>query len=135
MIFNENDFGKGADLSRSQLESTDETVVEIPAEPEEETDGLLNEEEVDGQPVLPGRVSRPPFHYGIDDYTNTANVLSNVAHQVDLIEEPTTIENVLGGEYSKEWKAAADLEYSALMDNQTWNLVELPEGKNVVGCK
>jgi len=74
-------------------------------------------------------LSRPPVCYGIDDYTNTANVLNNVAYQVDRIEEPTTIENV---QHSKEWKAAADLEYSALMDNQTW---ELPEGKNVFVCK
>ena len=80
-------------------------------------------------------MSRPPVRYGIDDYTNTANILSNVAHQVDRIEEPTTIENVLSGEYSKEWKAAADLEYSALMDNQIWSLVELPKEQNVVGFK
>ena len=80
-------------------------------------------------------MSRPLVCHGIDDYTNTVSILSNVAHQVDQIEEPTTFENALSGEYSKEWKAAADLEYSALMDNQTWSLVELPEGKNVVGCK
>ena len=49
----------------------------------------------------------------------------DVACQVNRIEEPTTIENALSGEYSKEWKAAADLEYSALMANQTWSLVEL----------
>ena len=61
--------------------------------------------------------------------------MSNVAHQVDRIVEPTTIENVRSGKYSKEWKAAADLEYSALMDNQTWNLVEVPEERNFVGCK
>jgi len=123
---------------RSESESTEEAVVEIPAEPEEETDDPLSKEKVNDQPVLPrrsGQESRPPIHYGIDDYTNTVNVLSNVAHQVDQIEEPTTIENALSGKYSKEWKAAADLEYSALMDNQTWNLVELPEGKDIVGCK
>jgi len=88
--------------------------VEIPAESEEETDDPVNEEEVDDQPVLPRcavRVSRPPVCYGIDDYTNTANVFNNVACQVDRIEEPTTIEDALSGEHSKEWKEAADIEY------------------------
>ena len=38
-------------------------------------------------------------------------------------------------DHSQEWKMAADLEYSSLMENQTWSLVKLPEGHNVVGCK
>jgi len=62
------------------LESTEETVVEVPAESEEEIDDPVNEGEVDDQSILPkcsGRVSRPPFPYSIDDYSNTANMLSN----------------------------------------------------------
>ena len=38
MIFNQDDFGKGTDSSRSELKSAEETVAEIPAEPEEKTD-------------------------------------------------------------------------------------------------
>ena len=30
------------------------------------------------------------------------------------------------------WKATMDEEYSALMDNNTWDLVPLPEGRNIV---
>jgi len=94
VIYNEDDFGKGADSSRSELESTEETVVEIPAESEEgnpaeseeEIDDPVSEGEVDDQPVLPRcsrQVSKPPVHYGIDNYTITVSILNNVAHQVD----------------------------------------------------
>ena len=36
---------------------------------------------------------------------------------------------------AKEWKLATDSEYSSLMENDTWDLVELPEGRTAVGCK
>ena len=38
VIFNEDDFGKSTDSGRSELESTEEAVVEVPAESEEEID-------------------------------------------------------------------------------------------------
>jgi len=30
---------------------------------------------------------------------------------------------------------AADDEYQSLLNNDTWELVDLPPGKNVIGCK
>ena len=48
------------------------------------------------------------------------------------VEEPKCIEEALK---SKEWKEAADSEYQSLMDNGTWNLVKLPDGRKPVGCK
>jgi len=41
VIFNEDDFGKGTDSSMSELESTEKTIVEVPAELEEEIDSTL----------------------------------------------------------------------------------------------
>lgn len=34
-----------------------------------------------------------------------------------------------------EWNKAMDEEVDALDKNDTWELVELPQGKNVIGCK
>ena len=51
---------------------------------------------------------------------------------VSQIGEPKCIEEALK---SKEWKEAADSEYQSLMDNGTWNLVKLPDGRKPVGCK
>ena len=44
------------------------------------------------------------------------------------------IKDALSGNHSKEWKSAADLEYSSLLENETWELVKLPEGHKTVGC-
>ena len=81
------------------------------------------------------RVSRPPVRYGIDEFTNTANVTSHIAYQAIKIVEPNTIYDAFNSDHSQEWKKAADLEYCSLMKNQTWSLVKLPKGRNVVGCK
>ncbi|CAI7821478.1 unnamed protein product [Closterium sp. NIES-53] len=42
--------------------------------------------------------------------------------------EPATVEEALSGP-QKEWKAAMDAEFNSLIENGTWELVELPEGR------
>ena len=78
VIFNENDFGKSTNANELELENIEETIAEIPAESEKEE----SEQEIDEQPEIElseplrrsQRVKRPPIHYGIDEFTNTANV-------------------------------------------------------------
>jgi len=36
---------------------------------------------------------------------------------------------------SNEWKIAIEQEYDSIIRNYTWKLVELPRGKQVIGCK
>ena len=106
----------------------------MPIESEKEE----SEQEIDEQPEPirhSHRESRPPVRYGIDEFTNTANFTSHIAYQAVKIEEPNTIDDALNSDYSQEWKKAADLEYSSLMENQTWSLVKPPKGRNVIGCK
>ncbi|MCO5559501.1 hypothetical protein L7F22_013102 [Adiantum nelumboides] len=45
---------------------------------------------------------------------------------------PTCFEDVIGNE---NWEIAMDEEMVALGVNQTWELVQLPEGKEAIGCK
>ena len=52
-------------------------------------------------------------------------MVGDVAHQ---IQEPTSMTEALTGQQAQEWKRAADLEYQALIENETWDLTELPEG-------
>lgn len=36
---------------------------------------------------------------------------------------------------SEKWKCAAQEEYDSLIKNGTWNLVDKPEGKKLIGCR
>lgn len=43
--------------------------------------------------------------------------------------------NIMEAFQSPAWTAAAQTEYDALLANNTWELVKLPEGRRAVGCK
>ena len=51
------------------------------------------------------------------------------------IDEPKSIKEAINGEHSVQWKEAMESEYLSLMQNDTWELVPLPEGQNIVGSK
>jgi histone deacetylase 1/2 len=42
--------------------------------------------------------------------------------------EPQIVEEALG---NKNWKEAVDIEYNALMNNNTWHLVPPKKGSNI----
>ena len=73
------------------------------------------------------RMRRPPNRF--DDECYVANDLT-----AD-INEPVNIDEAFSGEHSTEWKRAADSEFNSLIENDTWELVPLPEGKSIVGNK
>jgi len=47
-------------------------------------------------------------------------------------QEKPSLDAALG---NKNWCAAMENEFQALLKNQTWHLVPRPKGKNIVGCK
>ncbi|CAI7817427.1 unnamed protein product, partial [Closterium sp. NIES-53] len=49
--------------------------------------------------------------------------------------EPAIVEEALNGTQKKEWKAAMDAEFNSLIENGTWKLVELPEGRRPISSK
>ena len=49
--------------------------------------------------------------------------------------EPTDINEAMNGNNSKEWKDAMCSEFESLTKNHTWDLVDKPNDKNIVGCK
>ncbi|CAI7848270.1 unnamed protein product, partial [Closterium sp. NIES-54] len=49
--------------------------------------------------------------------------------------EPATVEDALSGPQKEEWKAAMDAEFNSLIENGTWELVELPEGRRPISSK
>ncbi|CAI5964029.1 unnamed protein product [Closterium sp. NIES-65] len=50
-------------------------------------------------------------------------------------EEPASMEEALAGPDREKWLASRDAEYQSLLENGTWDLVVLPEGKKAVQCK
>ena len=52
-----------------------------------------------------------------------------------IAEEPQNINEALNGQYADQWKEAAQNEFNSLIANGTWDLVDLPENKKLVGSK
>lgn len=63
------------------------------------------------------------------------NHVDHHAYNAYEVVEPATMEEALSGEHAREWQAAADVEYCSLLENETWDLVELPRGRKPIGCK
>ena len=49
--------------------------------------------------------------------------------------EPTDIKEALNGTNALRWKEAIENEYDSLIQNKTWDLVDVPADKNIIGCK
>ena len=61
------------------------------------------------------------------------NLTSSVVDNNEI--EPKNINEAFNGNNSKEWKDAMCSEFKSLTKNHTWDLVDMPEDKNIVGCK
>jgi hypothetical protein len=49
--------------------------------------------------------------------------------------EPITLVEVLQKKDGKHWKEAIDAKYNSLLQNKTWELVDILEGRKVIGYK
>jgi hypothetical protein len=72
------------------------------------------------------RVRSFPKRY--DDYVSSVALISNEG-------EPSCYQEAMEVSESAKWKEAMKEEMDALKKNETWDLVELPENRKVVGCK
>ena len=54
----------------------------------------------------------------------------------DIIDlEPSSYEEAMECKGSEKWLGAMEEEIQSFLNNQTWELVEKPKGKNIVDCK
>ena len=118
VTFNENDFKLNKDSVI--IESSVETQTKDDQPGENVTEQRRSSE----------RLKRPPVRYGLDEYE-----VNHYACNVVEIDEPANLKEAANSPFSKEWKIAADAEYQALIENNTWDLAKLPEGKTPIGCK
>jgi len=54
---------------------------------------------------------------------------------VAIFYEPITLVEVLQKKDGKHWKEAIDAKYNSLLQNRTWELVDILEGRKVIGYK
>src|SRR4051812_30266965 len=43
--------------------------------------------------------------------------------------------DAMKSENAEKWRQAAEVEYAALLENGTWEIVKLPPGKKPIGCR
>ena len=73
------------------------------------------------------RTIKTPTRYGFEDLVSYALITSS--------EDPTTFQEAIHNQEKSKWMGAMVEEIQSLHKNQTWDLVELPEGKRAIGCK
>ena len=127
VIFNESDFKRSSRKSECETQEPKKNIqINLDYQQEEVPDDDQSDANL---PRRSDRVRKPCIRYGIHEYVN------HVAFLAAEIEEPSTIEEALSGSNSKEWKTAADSEYQSLIENDTWELVNLPPDQKAIGCK
>ena len=100
------------------------------AVPEVVPDQAVQEEPTAEVPQRPQCDRKAPDRLGVitGDWWEFANIA------VDS-DEPQTHKEALSCEKAEHWRKAIDNEMNSLVANHTWDLVDLPEGKKVVGSR
>ncbi|KAG5881344.1 hypothetical protein JTB14_020594 [Gonioctena quinquepunctata] len=53
----------------------------------------------------------------------------------DVDVDPANVDEALSGPEKEQWRQAMEEEYQSFMDNEAWEITEVPDGANVVDCK
>jgi len=51
------------------------------------------------------------------------------------VDEPSSYAEALSSRHSDQWKEATNKEYKSLIENDTWEVCKLPNGRTPIGCK
>jgi hypothetical protein len=112
---------------------------------QEELPGLVEDSDDDGDfqdaeqsPARPKRTRKPPGEWWKINSRLTAKsafyaLAGNAADSVG--EEPLSLKEAQQRSDAEHWKKAVQVEYDALIKNNTWDLVPLPAGRKTVGSK
>lgn len=100
-------------------------------------DSIRTPDDPNDATYVPGVIVSTPVN--VDRVTrsraNTFNLMNAndaAAHYAFVMGEPTKFEEAIACSDSDEWKEAMNDEYGSLMQNKTWNLVDLPNGKRAI---
>ena len=127
MKFNETEF-KYSQTDTSTINVQDEIF-------KTDTDVISEEKTQEDTLRCTERHRRPPVQFGQDEFADLATTEDHLALAKSQIIEPQNMEEAISTEHSDKWIEAADAEYKSLMENDTWELVELPKGGTPIRCK
>jgi len=91
-----------------------------------------NDSELESAPSSPQERRYPQR-----DRQPSRRLLESGFHALQAVEitEPKTYTEAITGPHSKQWRDALDSEYSSLIDNDTWTLVQPPTGIKAIPVK
>ena len=80
-----------------------------------------------------GRIRNAPRRFGYDEFADVVTV----DHYANMcrVTEPLSLKEAMESPNAKDWQEAADLEYESLLENETWDLVDLPKDRKAVGSR
>ena len=155
-MFNELDFGELSSIKFHEMEEgtkEDENDEKDPSPQEKEqppigTDKKKKDpedenEEKDPSPTLVPLTLRkttrstagvPPKRFR-DEYGELTHLADPCVFLTMDIYEPTNLQEAMESPNAQEWWKAAQAEYDSLIENETWEVVPLPEGRKTVSCK
>ena len=115
------------DEPNDQVEPVEQDVVDVDERANNQPVGASYEENFMREVEQLGRERR---RRPLARFDEECQVASNLTADIN---EPVSIDKAFSGEHSADWMKAAKSEYDSLMENNTWDLVPPPEGKNIVG--
>ena len=140
VIFDENHFyGLEANNDMRSMDSSPLCIIEIPNTEEE---SKLEHGSIDLRParrqaqtptITIVTTNHPPRRSGRQ--RRPPERLSLYAFDKNAVSEPSNYSEAVDSTNSTEWISAMDAEYAALLENQTWELIERPHGRNIISCK
>lgn len=74
---------------------------------------------------------KPPSRFDDSDVAAYALVMFELIEE----EEPLTYGEAIRSKNKRKWIAASDEEMDSLEKNETWSLIDRPEGERTIGCK
>jgi hypothetical protein len=96
------------------------------------TESLAHENSAPFQVVIP-LLTKPRSDYHLINQIQTNHAYINVPNTEDP--EPIIYRNAVNGPESREWNQVMKEEFNSFIDNNTWKLLLLPNGRKALGGK
>ena len=81
------------------------------------------------------RERKPTSRYGIDEVFRAEHQYGHYVYHTNEMNDPVMLNEALSTPERKQWENEANDEYQSLLDHDTWELTDRPEGRKAIGSK